>query len=699
MSETIRRPEDGGSGGDQNWVMEPNNDQELPKIVVADDTSTELAVVNNGTAQSTELAVVENPTEIAPVALAGGGDGGIIPPRGGETAYADPEGDDGDGEEDDDSDSETGAEGGENGEDGESELDRALGNNYTSDIFKAARKIGKPVENAMDIFDWSDEDKQRLLDALASPVDAEGEGEGNGSAETGTDNGGENGTAKAPESNDSETSDKSDADDEDDEAARIAAAAVAAAAAGNNASAAGGGNIPPVNNGGEMPGAAENSGDNKEKKKRSPGFKKKVAAAILTLAVAAGIGGMFMGNSAKNVKESTAITQEQEDDQEDNESIASRSTYRGMFASEDGSTYNQEKFGNHNFGESLGSGLSEDEMRQELGDRMIQPGQLAATYYYMQEKTTDPNFGVEGANFDNPDALLEAMEEDADLHQAVYDYVMSIFNAGSFTENTVSGTYHNFFMDSAFETGDADTSNIEVVGCTTNEDGTKVYTVRHVWMDDNKVEHTDTYTFKERCGGQPLDQMDFTTTVRQIPEDPTPDKPTPDKPDPDDPDPDGPTPNDEKKPFVQEQVDEGLDGLHVDPQDQNGDVSEQRPEMSDYNPETNSGDTSGAVEHHDEAPNSDEMVGAQDPNEQSGDGSGRTVAEVVEQAEEDGGAGGENTSGQVSRTEEDAAQQASDAAGAAAQAEANANEDRSAGDASASMTDEEAASAFANGDF
>ena len=247
-----------------------------------------------------------------------------------------------------------------------------------------------------------------------------------------------------------------------------------------------------------------------------------ISATAIALAgvIGFGLAGGFSKKEAPAPESQPAIVQQVEDVEtaEEHESISDIATYKGQYANEDGSWYNAEKHGNINFGKELISGASEDEMKEELTGRMIQTGQLAATYYYMQEKTTDPSFGVDGAGFDDPDTLTEAMEADTDLHQQVYDYVMAIIDHGKLSEDTVTGRFHNFYMDSKFETGDVDTSNMEVVGCETTENGTKVYKLEVTWSDKEGT-HTDTYTFKERCGGQPLDQIDFTTTVRQV-EDP-----------------------------------------------------------------------------------------------------------------------------------------------------------------------------------
>ncbi|MBQ3474544.1 cell envelope integrity protein TolA, partial [Candidatus Saccharibacteria bacterium] len=225
---------------------------------------------------------------------------------------------------------------------------------------------------------------------------------------------------------------------------------------------------------------------------------------------------------------------------ESKESISDISTYKGLFASEDGSTYNPLKHGKYNIGIELESGATEEEMKEDFSGRQIQPGQLAMTYHYMQQKTTDPNFGVDGAKFDNPDQLLEAMESDSDLHQRVYDYVISLINDNNMRENVFTGTAHNYYADSKFETGDIDTSNVEIVGCTTHENGTKIYELSVNWTDEQGNIHTDVYKFKERCGGQPLDLINFTTSVRQIPEDEIEDDDPGDKPGDDNPGDDNP---------------------------------------------------------------------------------------------------------------------------------------------------------------
>ena len=286
-----------------------------------------------------------------------------------------------------------------------------------------------------------------------------------------------------------------------------------------------------------------------------------VLAAVITVSAAAvGISSLIHKNKA-NVAPSAPEKQTEEsvgdnhgydetilddfdntggENKESKESISDISTYKGLFASEDGSTYNPLKHGKYNIGIELESGATEEEMKEDFSGRQIQPGQLAMTYHYMQQKTTDPNFGVDGAKFDNPDQLLEAMESDSDLHQRVYDYVISLINNNNMKENVFTGTAHNYYADSKFETGDIDTSNVEIVGCTTHENGTKIYELSVNWTDEQGNIHTDVYKFKERCGGQPLELINFTTSVRQIPEDEIEDDDPGDKPDDDNPGDDDP---------------------------------------------------------------------------------------------------------------------------------------------------------------
>jgi predicted secreted protein len=115
MSEVPKLPDHSGGDDDRKLLMDPNA------------AKNELAVVDGGDTQDpgTEISteVVEQTTEVADDA--------------------------------------------ESAEQKERErLHKEIAHNYTSAIFKAARKIEKPVTNAMDVFSWSLEDQQRLVDAL-----------------------------------------------------------------------------------------------------------------------------------------------------------------------------------------------------------------------------------------------------------------------------------------------------------------------------------------------------------------------------------------------------------------------------------------------------------------------------------------------------------------------------------------------------
>ena len=231
-------------------------------------------------------------------------------------------------------------------------------------------------------------------------------------------------------------------------------------------------------------------------------------------------------NAGTPVEEESPEENLEEDNGEQEKNIAEISTYHGMYASEDGSTYNNEKRNKLNFGPSLKTGVSEDEMKDDLTGRLVQPAQLAATYNYMKDKTDDPSFGVEGADFDNDNDLIEAMEKNPDLHQKVYDFTCNFIRNNSMREDKVSGTFSNKLIDNDFETGDSDTSRSEVVAFSTEENNTPVYILESVGGGGgdggdgggggNKVIY---YIFKGPCGGQPIDEKKF-LNLRQVTENP-----------------------------------------------------------------------------------------------------------------------------------------------------------------------------------
>ena len=613
-------------------------------------------------------------------------------------------------------------------------LNKEIANNYSADIFAAARAIGKPLEHSRDSYKWSNEDKKRLLEALknlGNPSNDEGSaatqagqettgtgtasatGESEAAGNTGSEaGGGDNGNA-------AENAGANNGNGAAEAVAAGVAGTVAGAAAAEAANRANGesdnenGDSDEEDAEEELKEAKqeaeeiENSNEsesNKVEKRKS--FLKKLATRALiiagALATVVGLGSSFKAGEDEKIEAPHKIVQESddnkdtEDNKEDNESIHDRSTYHGMFASEDGKTYNSEKAWIRNFGESVPSGVSEQEMKKAFGDRMVQPGQLAATYFYIQDiaKTSDANFGIkEAASFSNADELLEAMEADADLHQKIYDFVMNFNEKSSVKEDRVTGTFHNFYLDSEFETGDSDTSNIEVVACTTNENGTLVYEYTFTWTDANKNEHTGTFTWKEKCGLQPLAEYDFTHGVRKVtppdttPPDKTPPEKTPPKTPPTTPPKTPPTtppktppttppktpPKEEKKPLDQKKVEEGLDGLKVKPEKQTDKLKDKVPEMARYDKDKNNDGSTGAERlKNDQKEEGNTQVGAVDIEKtKRADGSGETIKEGIDNAEKKGGADGTDTSKQESRTPEDAKQKAEDDKGVKAQEEAN----------------------------
>ena len=224
-------------------------------------------------------------------------------------------------------------------------------------------------------------------------------------------------------------------------------------------------------------------------------------------------------NAGTPVEEESPEENLEEDNGEQEKNIVEISTYHGMYASEDGSTYNNEKRNKLNFGPSLKTGVSEDEMKDELTGRLVQPAQLAATYNYMKDKTDDPSFGVEGADFDNDNDLIEAMEKNPDLHQKVYDFTCNFIRNNSMREDKVSGTFSNKLIDNDFETGDSDTSRSEVVAFSTEENNTPVYILESVGGDGGGGNKVIYYIFKGPCGGQPIDEKKF-LNLRQVTENP-----------------------------------------------------------------------------------------------------------------------------------------------------------------------------------
>ena len=519
----------------------------------------------------------------------------------------------------------------ESAEDRESKrLNGEIAKNYGADIFAAARRLGMPVEHSRDTYKWSNEDKQRLLDELANSAAA-----AETTTSTTTPAPGEGGTpapAPAPGEGGDGGTDTPEGDDGDGgdggEGGTPAPAPVPAPGEGGTpAPAPAPGEGGDGGNGGNgTPEGGTGTGNNESAStsvaEKAANKKRNLAIGAGVLAVASLLALIGIGanqNAKKETVETTAAVEEENDDDgetaEENESIHDISTYKGMFANEAGTGYNENKTGNHAFGEGLETGASEDEMKEGLGDRMIQPGQLAATYFYMQEKSTDPNFGVDGANFSNPDELLEAMEEDGDLHQRVYDYVMGAIKGGSMEESTVSGMVHNFYLDSLFETGDVDTSNVEVVGCDTQENGTKVYKLEVTWTDADGNIHTDTYTFKEACGGQPVDEFDFTQTVRKIPGDPE---------------------GGDEKDEDAERRNAGEDA------DKRGIDNNETPPTADPRGDDSDGDGVGDLDEYKPGEGNDGSTGGQDAETPSEDSDAGSIGDVIEKGEDTDQNGEEN---------------------------------------------------------
>ena len=354
-------------------------------------------------------------------------------------------------------------------------------------------------------------------------------------------------------------------------------------------------------------------------------------AAIGALTVAILVSGAYLfgkKNSEKNSQEQgvpqpTPVATEQVVDNTDygleeaeaNESLHDRSTYCGAFASEDGSTFNQAKVGRHAFAERFdASDMTEEEIRTEWleGDGMNQFAARAAVYYDIATHTENPNFAVDGADFENPNELTQALMNDEDLDQRVYD-ALEIFAYNSNIESvTTSDTRYTYGMDCQFETGNADTSQVNLVAYEVQGER-EVLEFTYYWMeDDGKTLHSETHRYGEPCGAlQPehaiitsVPIVTETPTPTPTPETPTPTPetptPTPETPTPTptappenptnptptpEPSPTPtpeptPTPDPSKTPFDLPTVTDGLDGTTITPDDQNGTVTDTVPTVA-----------------------------------------------------------------------------------------------------------------------
>lgn len=256
------------------------------------------------------------------------------------------------------------------------------------------------------------------------------------------------------------------------------------------------------------------SAENQERKERTQEEKKKYGehvwkkAAIYGTLGALGIGMLvgpvlqkLTGNSkAKqdaldNLNNGTGVEQQVGDEEDSSaesseaehqygeryENIAEVSTTHGHFANEDGTGYNEEKDNNYCF--SAGYELTDNEQnrKDQICEELVQTETLGTYYTYFGEHAEAAgldNYGVDGIDYKNANSVIDAIENDDEKHQDVYDYVYDLIQ----NENThvsqekISGHYANYYMTADFSKGDLDESkDLTVVGCYTDESDTDVF--------------------------------------------------------------------------------------------------------------------------------------------------------------------------------------------------------------------------------
>ncbi|MCQ2570651.1 MAG: hypothetical protein MJ154_00135 [Candidatus Saccharibacteria bacterium] len=748
------------SGGDgQDWNMDPNAPKSTELAIYAaaggeegpaEDTSTETnPAETNGYEDADEVSAADL---LVMSGLGRNGEGGNTGGEGNGEGNSE-----GDVEGNDDN-----AETGENGEDGESELDRALGNNYTSDIFRAARSIGKPVENAMDIFDWSDEDKQRLLDALANPVETADEGTSEGGNTGAVAGGAEAGTATATTAETGSTGaaapEAETSDSEEDDDARIAAAIAAAGVAGTVAAA--GGNISSEEANRMAEEVAETADNGNEKKRRSPAFKKKVAAVILTLAALAGMAGLGMNNDKNTKEQTTTAIEETTDDQEDgeqNEALRIMDNYDYYNNIEAKPSLNSWMNGSEYVSDLANSGdieiVRDTEGHLEFANRDDAYRTILTGLFTMNQEQAGSimGFAREAGLFSAymDEATVQAGENaianmtEEEQAAAIAEWQAALANA-SFDTVIWQGNADNCYIRD--KSGDAhieNSSDAEACHCVTDETGTPVlrvtlengqqmyfkFNLEYSSIEETKDGYIVTFfdengnEIKVCCQDLDVEGNPVTSTIPDTDPDPTPTPtpeptPTPDPdpdpdptptptPDPDptptpDPDP-TPTPSDEKKPFTEEEVTRGLDGLTVTDEDSEVDEGEVTEAPTEVVEGTGGSTVTPEATTPTVAPGDNEQTVGMDPNSMlSGDGSGNTAAEARDNGDVNGAASGKNTQDDLGYTSaEDAATGASDAAGGADEVAARERDAGLADEAAsvAGMNDATAGNGFMNGEL
>ncbi len=451
--------------------------------------------------------------------------------------------------------------------------------------------------------------------------------------------------------------------------------------------------------------AEDNTAERKDGKLRS--FFKKLGVGALLLATLVGIGGGAQVDKQPAPEEpSTSMTEaEAAIEQENNFEILSMDeAYRDLFADAENDEYNKEKAGRYNFAPSL------DRYRSEMGEAVKGMDDVELMGQYVGERTAQmvealPFYIVDLPSvIDQVDALRDARaEKGSDLTaieinqilesddeartQAIEEFRawIDMAVAGGESEVTeLNGKYWNCYMRNTKGEGQNFThEDIEGVICQTDENGSKAVILRN----------GDEYIIiKEQCT-QPV-RLEKLADVPEIPPEENPQ--TPDVPDPVVPDPTEPDPT-ESDPTVPDPTEPDPTEPKLDPKNPEDEklpdghtwepepLGPQTPESEipdTYNPEEGTfvapGETPGTSQGDVDA-RPEVQVGAVDTSTtESADGSGSTIAEVIDDADAStvtpgGEVVAEQTSGdtvqqEIASAEQQAQQQAAVGAQAAAEA-------------------------------
>lgn len=471
---------------------------------------------------------------------------------------------------------------------------------------------------------------------------------------------------------DGDTSEESGEDKDSDEDEEGNSTGVVAAAAGAGAVAAG---AAAAHNNGEGTNNsrtdAERNVEQAEKRKglldrlRKKGAWKKAVVLGLVLTTLLGVGGGIKRNAEGPKKQDTAAVETYDDveRESDFEILDMNDSYRDYFANHENNGYNEDKNGRLNFSESL------DTYRAEAGDRVKDMDNVQLMAEYVGEHTSQmveamPFYIVNLPSVINQvDALREAQNAKgsaltaAEINNIIENndeartqsinafrgWLEQAVASGDSEEVTLNGTYWNCYMrNNNGEGQDFVHEDIEGVICQTKENGSKAITFRN-GKEELTVKETCTQpVMKEKLTGVPEISPEDNP---QTSEDSGPGDSDPGDSDPGDSDPGGSDPGDSDPGTPTEKLDEknpedediDMPGDHEWVDEDKGPETSRQDIPDGYNPDQGNfakpGETPG-TSRGDVNPAGNVQEGAVDASTtKSADGSGRTIKEVVDNAD------------------------------------------------------------------